>query len=114
MNDCLFCKIVAGEIPSDKVFEDDLIYAFRDINPVAPTHVLIIPKQHLTNTNDLGAEQSEIAARLLTVVPEIAQQEGVDQSGYRLIANAGPDGRQEVMHLHVHLIGGQRMKHRMG
>lgn len=114
MDDCLFCKIVAGEIPSDKVFEDELVYAFRDINPVAPRHVLIIPKQHLTNTNDLSAEHNEIAARILTVVPEIAQQEGVDESGYRLIANTGPDGRQEVMHLHVHLIGGQRMRHPMG
>lgn len=114
MDDCLFCKIAAGEIPSDKVFEDDLVFAFRDINPVAPTHILIIPKQHLANTNDLEANQAEIAARLLTVVPEIASQEGVQDSGYRLIANAGPDGRQEVMHLHIHLIGGQKMQHPMG
>lgn len=114
MEDCLFCKIAAGEIPSEKVFEDGLIFAFRDINPVAPTHVLIIPKQHLTNTNDLGTEHAELAARLLTVVPEIAAQEGVQESGYRLIANSGPDGRQEVMHLHIHLIGGQTMRHPMG
>jgi histidine triad (HIT) family protein len=112
--DCLFCKIVSGEIPSEQVFKDDLVTAFRDIHPVAPTHILIVPNEHIDNTNDLTRSHEKLAARMLTVVPKLARQEGVDESGYRLIMNAGPDGRQEVMHMHMHLIGGQKMKHPMG
>ena len=112
--DCIFCKIVAGEIPSEQVYEDELVLAFRDINPAAAVHVLIIPKQHLESSNALGEERAEVAARMLTVVPKIAKQEGVDESGYRLIMNTGPDGRQEVMHMHLHLLGGGRMQHPMG
>ena len=112
--DCIFCKIVAGEIPSDEVYQDERVYAFRDINPAAPTHVLIIPRQHLANTNELDEGHKEIAAAMLLAAPKIAAQEGVAESGYRLIMNTGPDGRQEVMHVHLHLLGGGRMQHPMG
>ena len=112
--DCLFCRIVNGEIPSTKVFEDELVYAFNDINPAAPVHVLIVPKKHIADNNQLGAEDREIAGRLLTVVPELARKLGVAEDGYRLIMNTGPHGHQEVKHLHLHLIGGAPMKHPMG
>lgn len=112
--DCIFCKIAAGEMNSDIIFQDDLVTAFRDINPVAPVHILIIPNTHIVNTNELSAKDDALAARMLTVVPEIARDEGVTESGYRLIMNTGPHGRQEVMHMHLHLIGGERMKHPMG
>jgi histidine triad (HIT) family protein len=90
-DDCIFCKIVAGELPSEQVYKDDLVTAFRDIHPLAPTHVLIIPNEHMVNANDLSAKHADTAARILTVVPEIAKKEGVAESGYRLIMNAGPD-----------------------
>ena len=113
-NDCIFCKIVSGEIASERVFQDELVTAFRDINPVAPVHILIIPNVHVTSTNELSESNHASAARLLTVVPELAKAEGVFEKGYRLILNAGEDGRQEVMHLHMHLIGGRKMIHPMG
>jgi len=112
--DCAFCKIVAGELPSEKVYQDDLVTAFRDNHPLAPKHVLIVPNDHLVNTNDLKTEHADIAARMLTVVPEIAKAEGIDKTGYRLIMNTGSDGNQVVMHMHLHLLGGQRMMHPMG
>lgn len=112
--DCIFCKIVAGEVASDKVYQDEWVTAFRDINPLAPTHVLIIPNKHLESTNELNPDHAVIAGRMLTVVPEIAKKEGIDKSGYRLIMNIGPDGNQVVMHMHLHLLGGHRMKHPMG
>lgn len=113
-NDCIFCKIVSGEVPSQVVFQDELVTAFRDHQPLAPSHILIVPNQHLVNTNELTQGHSALVARLLTVVPEIAKMEGISESGYRVITNTGPDGRQEVMHLHLHLLGGHRMKHPMG
>lgn len=112
--DCIFCRIVAGDVPSNQVYHDDLVTAFRDIHPLAPTHILIIPNEHIVNTNDLTSEQAGMAARMLTVVPEIARKEGVAEKGYRLILNAGPDGNQVVMHMHMHLLGGHRMKYPMG
>lgn len=112
--DCIFCKIVLGETPAQKVFQDEWVTAFRDIHPLAPIHILIIPNLHLTNTNDLKPEHAVMAARMLTVVPEIAREEGIAESGYRLIVNAGPDGNQVVMHMHMHLLGGNRMQHPMG
>jgi histidine triad (HIT) family protein len=112
--DCIFCKIAAGELPADVVYQDELVSAFRDINPVAPTHILIIPNQHVQDSNMLGEEHKDVAAQMLLVVSDIAKSEGIDQSGYRLIMNTGPDGNQEVMHMHLHLIGGQKMKHAMG
>lgn len=112
--DCIFCKIVAGELPSNQVYRDEWVTAFRDIHPLAPTHILIVPNKHLASTNDLTPEDAAISARMLTVVPELARQEGIDASGYRLIMNTGADGRQEVPHMHLHLLGGQRMQHPMG
>ncbi len=112
--DCVFCKIVAGELPSDQVYHDDLVTAFRDNHPLAPSHILIVPNEHLVNTNDLKQDHADVAARMLTLVPEIAKNEGIAESGYRLIMNAGHDGNQVVMHMHMHLLGGHRMKHPMG
>lgn len=111
---CLFCKIINGEIPSTKVFEDELVYAFNDINPAAPVHVLIVPKNHIADNNQVGPGDEETAARMLTVVPELAKQLEIAEDGYRLIMNTGRHGHQEVKHLHLHLIGGAPMKHPMG
>ncbi len=113
-DDCLFCKIVAGEIPSEKVFEDERVTAFRDINPVAPTHILIVPNEHIASVNDLSLDDRELVGHLFTTARDLAQEEGVAESGYRLIINNGPDGGQEVFHLHLHLIGGHKMRHPMG
>ncbi|MFN2150324.1 MAG: histidine triad nucleotide-binding protein [Anaerolineales bacterium] len=112
--DCIFCKIVAGEIPSSQVYADDLVTAFRDINPSAPTHVLIVPNRHIASVNELKTEDESLVGHLFTIAQQIAAQEGIDASGYRLIINSGPDGGQEVFHLHLHLLGGQRMRYPMG
>jgi len=113
-DDCLFCKIIAGEIPSEKVYEDQRVTAFRDINPVAPTHILIVPNEHIASVNELTAEDEALVGHLFTTAKALAQQEGIAESGYRLIINTGPDGGQEVYHLHLHLIGGHKMRHPMG
>jgi len=112
--ECIFCKIVDGEIPSTQLYQDELVTAFRDINPLAPTHILIVPNAHLASTNELTPEHAAIAGRMLTLVPELARQEGIAESGYRLIMNTGADGRQEVAHMHLHLLGGRRMQHPLG
>jgi histidine triad (HIT) family protein len=114
MSDCLFCKILAGEIPSEKVFEDGQVTAFRDINPVAPTHILIIPNKHIASINEITSDDERLIGQLFTTAKILAEQEGIDESGYRLIINVGPDGGQVVYHLHLHLIGGQKMRHPMG
>ena len=114
MNDCLFCKIIAGEIPSEKVYEDDQVTAFRDINPVAPTHILIIPNKHIASINELTSDDETLVGHLFTTARDLAKQEGISESGYRLIINVGPDGGQVIYHLHLHLIGGQKMLHPMG
>ena len=114
MSDCIFCKIVTGEIPSTQIYNDDLVIAFRDINPVAPTHVLVVPKNHIPSVNDLSDNDELLMGHLITTAKKIAEKEGIAQSGYRLIINTGPDGRQEVFHIHVHLLGGQMMRHPMG
>jgi histidine triad (HIT) family protein len=114
MNDCIFCKIIAGEIPSTQVYNDEVVTAFRDINPAAPTHVLIIPNKHIPSVNDLTVEDEQVMIHLFIAAKQIAEQEGIAESGYRLIVNTGPDGRQEVFHLHLHLLGGQKMRHPMG
>ena len=112
MSDCLFCKIVSGEIPSTKVYEDDLTYAFRDINPQAPTHVLVVPKKHLASMDEIDkADDHEIAA-CLRAVRLIAKQEGLAH-GYRVISNCGPDACQSVPHLHFHILGGRQMADQM-
>jgi histidine triad (HIT) family protein len=107
-DDCLFCKIVAGEIPADKVYEDDEIVAFRDIRPAAPTHVLVIPKAHIPTLNDLTAEHDALMGRIVRVAQEIARDEGLSD-GYRLVVNCLAGGGQVVFHLHAHLIGGRSL-----
>lgn len=105
----IFTKIYNGEIPGEIVYKDDLVFAIRDINPQAPTHILIIPIEPVVNVNDLGTSKAEVAGRLLVAASTIAKEQGLDESGYRLIINNGVDGGQEVMHLHVHLLGGRKM-----
>ena len=106
---CLFCKIVAGDIPSDTVHEDEAIVAFNDINPVAPVHQLVIPRRHIESAADLAQTDSEMLGRLFAVAAELARVAGLPESGYRLVTNVGADGGQSVPHLHFHLIGGRRM-----
>lgn len=111
---CIFCKILAGEIPSDIVYQDDQALAFRDIHPAAPKHVLIIPRKHLASINELEEADKALVGHLLLVAQKVAEIEGITQSGYRTIINTGPDAGQEVLHLHVHVLGGQRMRYPMG
>ena len=106
--DCLFCKIIAGDIPSTKVYEDDLVYAFRDINPQAPTHILVIPKCHLVSVNDISPENSAVVAHIFEVIPQIAAAEGL-ANGYRVVSNCGQDAGQTVHHLHFHILGGKEL-----
>ncbi len=106
MTDCLFCKIIAGDIPSTKVFENDKVYAFRDIAPQAPEHVVIVPKSHIACANEISAENSSAVADVFEAIPLIAKEVGVDKSGYRIVNNCGADAGQTVMHLHFHLLGG--------
>jgi histidine triad (HIT) family protein len=108
MSDCLFCKMASGEIKPDVVYEDDKVLAFRDINPKAPVHILVIPKIHVTTLNDL--DDTEIAGLLLKTVAKLAAQEGIAESGYRTIINCNSDGGQEVYHLHLHLLGGKKIE----
>ena len=106
--DCLFCKIVAGDIPSTKVFEDELVYAFRDINPQAPTHILVIPKAHLASVAEVSADNSAVIAHIFEVIPAIAKAEGLT-GGYRVVSNCGADAGQTVHHLHFHILGGKAL-----
>tara|TARA_B100000131_G_scaffold86676_1_gene83543 strand:+ start:2356 stop:2727 length:372 start_codon:yes stop_codon:yes gene_type:complete len=109
MSDCLFCKIVAGEIPCDKVFENELLIAFRDISPVSPTHILIIPKKHISSLNELSEEDRFLAGEMLLSAKKIAKSEKINLSGYRTVINTNDDGGQTVFHIHMHLIGGRKM-----
>ena len=111
---CLFCKIISGEIKGDLVFQDEQTTAFRDINPVGPTHILIVPNPHIPSINALESGDEGRIGHLFTVARQLAKSEGIDQSGYRLIINTGPNAGQAIFHIHVHLIGGQPMKHPMG
>lgn len=106
--DCLFCRIVAHEIPSDVVHEDDAVLAFRDINRQAPTHVLVIPKEHIASAADLGAADGPLLGRMFAVVADVADREGLSR-GWRVVTNVGEDGGQSVEHLHLHLLGGRRL-----
>ena len=103
----IFAKIIRGEIPSDKVYEDELVTAFRDVNPMAPTHILIVPNKVIPTVNDLTADDEQIAGRMFLAAKQIAAQEGLAEDGYRLIVNCGKNGHQEVFHLHMHLVGGR-------
>ena len=113
MENCLFCKIIRGEIPSAKVYEDEHVYAFRDINPQAPVHVLIVPKEHVDNALALTGAHAAMAQHVFSAVHVIAQQEGIAQSGFRVITNCGKDGAQSVNHLHFHLLGGTQLSEKM-
>jgi histidine triad (HIT) family protein len=106
--DCLFCRIVAGEIPSDRVYEDDEVIAFRDINPRAPTHVLVIPRRHVADVQHLTDADGELLSRMFSAVRTLAADAGLE-SGYRVVTNVGPDAGQTVFHLHLHLLGGRSM-----
>lgn len=108
MENCIFCKIIKGEIPSQKVYEDDEILAFKDINPLAPVHILVIPKKHIETTNDLTEADEAVIGKIFTVIKKIAKENNL-KNGYRVINNCGEDGGQEVKHLHFHLIGGRKL-----
>ena len=106
--DCLFCKIVAGEIPSTKVYEDEKVLAFRDIAPMAPTHILVIPKTHITSVAEITEANADLVAHIFTVIPKIAKAEGLE-NGYRVVSNCGDDAGQTVKHLHFHILGGKQL-----
>ena len=108
MSNCLFCKIIAGDIPSTKVYEDELVYAFRDIAPQDPNHNLVIPKTHIEDCNGVTADNSAVVAHIFEVIPQIARAEGLD-SGYRVVSNCGADAGQTVQHLHFHILGGKKL-----
>ena len=108
MENCLFCKIIAGEIPSTKVYEDEKILAFRDIAPQAPTHILVIPKEHIGGVDELNAENSAVVAHIFAKIAEIARGEGLSD-GYRVVSNIGEHGCQSVRHLHFHILGGKQL-----
>ena len=108
MSDCLFCKIIAGAIPSAKVYEDELCYAFRDIAPQAPTHILVVPKVHIDSVNGITAENSTVVAHIFEVIPAIARAEGLED-GYRVVSNCGANAGQTVFHLHFHILGGKAL-----
>jgi histidine triad (HIT) family protein len=104
---CVFCKIVKGELPAKVVYEDELVMAFHDINPQAPVHILVIPKEHIPTLNDLEERHRELIGHIFLVIKRIAKEQGIDQSGYRVLVNCNRDGGQEVYHLHFHLLGGK-------
>lgn len=112
MNDCLFCKIIAGEIPSTKVYEDEYVYAFRDINPQAPVHILVLPKEHISCADEINADNSALVAKCFEAIAVIAAAEGL-KNGYRVVNNCGDDGGQTVKHLHFHVLGGKKLNEGM-
>ena len=108
MSNCLFCKIVSGDIPSTKVYEDELVLAFRDIAPQAPTHILVIPKEHIPSVDGITAENSAVVAHIFSQIPQIAKADGLEQ-GYRVVSNCGEHAGQTVPHLHFHILGGKKL-----
>ena len=108
MSNCIFCMIAEGTIPSTKVYEDERILAFRDINPMAPTHILVIPKEHIPSVDGITAENSAVVAHIFEVIPQIAKAENLE-NGYRVVSNCGPDAGQTVQHLHFHILGGKQL-----
>lgn len=106
-HDCLFCKIVAGQIPSTKVYEDEYVLAFKDINPIAPVHILVVPKKHLASVNELSSEDTVMLGHAFAAIQQIARETGVAESGYRVVTNTGKDSGQVVFHLHFHVLGGR-------
>ncbi|MEG1989527.1 MAG: histidine triad nucleotide-binding protein [Clostridia bacterium] len=109
MEDCLFCKIIEGKISSDKVYEDEFVLAFKDIHPVAPIHVLVIPKKHIKDVNELDEENIKYISKVYLAIKKVAKICNIDESGYRVICNAGEDGGQVVHHIHFHLLGGRHL-----
>ena len=109
MDDCLFCKIIAGKIPGAIVHEDESVVAFDDVNPQAPVHILIVPRKHIPSTNDLATEDASLVGHIHLVAGELAHKKGISESGYRLVCNCGPDAGQAVGHFHFHLLGGRAM-----
>ena len=112
--DCIFCDIVSGSIPADIVYDDDEFIAFRDIHPQAPVHIVIIPHRHISSVNDLRVTDQALAGVMVLIAKNVAQQEGIARSGYRLVFNCGTDGTQEVPHLHLHLLGGHPLSNQLG
>lgn len=108
MENCIFCKIIAGDIPSNKVYEDELVYAFRDIAPMAPTHILVVPKMHIGSVAEVTPENSAVVAHIFEVIAKIAREEGLE-NGYRVVSNCGEDAGQTVHHLHFHILGGKKL-----
>ncbi len=108
-SNCLFCRIIAGQIPATKVYEDEHSFAFRDINPQSPIHVLLIPKKHIASLNEAGSDDHAVLGHLMLVVGKIATQEGIAESGFRVVANSGVDAGQSVFHVHLHVMGGRSM-----
>jgi len=109
MTDCLFCKMVSGEIQPDVVFEDDDVLAFRDVNPQAPVHVLVIPKSHIATTNELTPEHAGLVGKMVLAARQIAADEGIAEPGYRMVMNCNPEAGQSVYHIHLHMLGGRPM-----
>lgn len=112
--DCIFCKIAAGEIPSTKVYEDDKVLAFKDINPLAPVHILVIPKTHIESAAEITADNSAVVAHIFEVIAKIAKEQGIDKEGFRVVSNCGENGCQSVKHLHFHILGGKKLDVAMG
>ncbi len=110
MEDCIFCKIIKGEIPCDKVYEDDMVLSFKDINPGAPSHILIIPKKHISSLNEVTNKDSEIIAHIFIVAKELVKKLGIDETGYRIVSNCGEEGGQTVPHIHFHILGGRLLQ----
>ena len=114
MSDCLFCKIVKKEIPSETVYQDDFITIFKDINPVAPVHLLVVPNIHISAVSEAEQDQEALLGKLILGAKKAAEDAGIAESGYRLIINNGPDGNQVIHHIHLHVLGGGKMQHPMG
>lgn len=109
MDDCIFCKIVSGDIPAEIVYQNDHVVAFRDLDPQAPTHILVIPRTHIATLDDLEGKDAETVGQMVLAAAEIARQEGFSKDGYRTVLNCNNDGGQTVFHIHLHLLGGRRM-----
>lgn len=112
--DCIFCKIAAGEIPSTKVYEDEKVLAFKDINPLAPVHILVIPKTHIESAAAITSENSAVVSYIFEVIAKIVQEQGIDKDGFRVVTNCGENGCQSVKHLHFHILGGRKLDATMG
>jgi histidine triad (HIT) family protein len=112
--DCIFCKIIAGQIPSDAVYTDDKVVAFRDINPMAPVHILIVPREHIISLNEVTENQTTLIGHIVQVAKQLAKQHGIATKGYRVVFNTGPQGGQVVQHLHMHLLGGRELSGGLG